>query len=107
MAKEKWLYCGHDWDDIVNIIKLTRNPKERLQKFNNIIKREKLTINDILETWCILEKRDIEDCADEWFYNDDIGEVENKECIYWFFNIFTGEALHIKYSIKCSGIIKD
>jgi len=102
MAKQEWLYCGHDWKDIANIIKRTRNPKKRLQKFNNILHKEDMTINDILEIWGIFDKRDIESCTEEWFFDD--SETNN---IYWFFNIHTGEALHIKYSIKCSGIIKD
>lgn len=104
MAKQKWLYCGYDWQDIVNIIKLTKNPNERLQEFNDLLRRENVTINDILEVWCVLEKNDIKPSTEKWFLDD--SEVDNI-VIYWFFNIYTGEALHIKYSINCTGIIKD
>ena len=105
MAKREWLYCGEDWDDVVNIIKLTKNPKERLQEFNNILKREDMTIDDIFEDWPIEEKENIENSAETLLYEEEFDI--NDSIIYWFFNIYTGEALHIKYSLNCSGIIKD
>ena len=104
MAKQEWLYCGYDWKDITNIIKQTKNPKKRLQKFNNVLRKENMTINDILEIWGVFDKKDIKPCTEEWFSND---SEMNSNITYWFFNIHTGEALHIKYSIKCSGILKD
>lgn len=105
MAKHEWLYCGNDWNDITNIIKLEKNPKNRLQEFNDILQREKLTINDIFEVWCVLQKDEIQECVADWFYDEDI--INTNEKIYWFFNIYTGEALHIKYVISYSGIVTD
>lgn len=100
-----WLSCGGDWSDIVSVIKSTKNPKERLQKFHDILDKENVSFDDISEVWCVLDERDIEACTDDWLYDD--GMEENKEQIYWFFNIYTGEALHIKYVMYCSGIIND
>lgn len=102
-VKCEWLYCDTEWNDIINVIKLTNNQNERLKEFRNILKREKVPFEDIEDEWCVFDERDIEDCVEEWFFDDGL-----KENIYWFFNIYTGKALHIKYTTHyCSEIIKD
>lgn len=109
MAKNEWLYCGGDWDDLINIIKLEKNCDERLREFHDILKRDGVTVKDVIDSWSVLEKLDIQDCVNEWLY-DDLEEAATLDSlIYWFFNIYTGEALHIKCSvnISCSDIIVD
>lgn len=109
MAKSEWMYCGSEWDDLVDIIKLEKNPAERLREFHDIIKREGLTLEDVYFTWLMLNKEEMEGCAEEWFYDDDLksaAALGYNDVIYWFFNIFTGEAMRIRYSVQitCSGI---
>lgn len=110
MAKDEWLYCGGDWDDLVNIIKLEKNCDERLREFHDILKREGMTVKNVIDAWFVLEKSEIQGCVNEWLYDNDL---ENAAVLgsltYWFFNIYTGEALHIKCSINisCSDIITD
>lgn len=110
MVKNEWLCCNGDWSDIINIIKLEKNCDERLREFRDILKREELTTKNIIDQWCVIEKSDIKICVNEWFYDNDLEDVAVPEGLtYWFFNINTGEALHIKYSvtISCSGIVVD
>ena len=110
MAKNDWLYCGNDWYDIVNIVKLEKNCDERLREFHDILKREGLTIKDVIDEWYVLEKSEIEECVNEWLYYSDLEDAATLgDLTYWFFNIYTGEALHIKcsVSISCSNIIVD
>lgn len=109
MVNDKWLYCSEDyWFDVVNIIKLEKNPEKRLREFYRILGREDLTIAEVISEWAVIEKSDIMKYVNEWFYNDDIQEgVDLGYVTYWFFNICTGEAVHIKYlvNISCSGIV--
>ena len=49
MAKNEWLYCGNDWSDIINIIKLEKNRDERLREFHAILKREGLAIKNVID----------------------------------------------------------
>lgn len=110
MAKNEWLYCGNDWYDIINIIKLEKNCDERLREFHDILEREELTIDDVIDEWYVVEKSDIKDCVNEWVYGDDLEDLATLgNLTYWFFNIYTGEALHIKcsVSISCSDTIAD
>ena len=111
MAKSEWLYCDDDnWFDIIDIIKLEKNCNERLREFHDILKRGELTIEDVINEWCVLEKSEIKDCVNDWVYNNDLENVATLGSLtYWFFNIYTGEALHIKcsVSISCSNIIVD
>ena len=110
MAKNDWLYCDNDWYDIVNIVKLEKNCDERLREFHDILKREGLTIKDVIDEWYVLEKSEIEECVNEWLYYNDLEDAATLgDLTYWFFNIYTGEALHIKcsVSISCSNIIVD
>ena len=58
----------------------------------------------------MIEKSDIKNCVNEWLYDNDLEDVVTLGGItYWFFNIYTGEALHIKCSVSifCSDIIVD
>lgn len=108
MASDKWLYCSDDWFDLINIIKLEKNPEERLREFYRILGREDLTIAEVISEWTVIEKSNIMRYVNEWFYNDDTEEgVDLGYVTYWFFNICTGEAVHIKYlvNISCSGIV--
>ena len=110
MAKEEWLYCNDDWFDLVNIIKMEKNSNKRLHEFNEMLKRDEMTINDVIGEWYVVEKSDIEDCVNEWLYNYDLEDaVTLGGLTYWFFNIHTGEAVHIKCSVNifCSNIIVD
>ena len=112
MAKCEWLYCNSDWNDLINIIKLEKNPSKRLEEFNFLlnIDGDNLTINDVVDNWTVLTENDIENAANEWFYNYDIQEgIDLGHVTYWFFNIYTGKAVHIKYSVSvsCSDIITD
>lgn len=108
MAKREWLYCNSDWDDLINIAKLEKNHRKRLQEFQQILDREDLTIKDVLDSWTVLCKEDIKKCAEDWFYEDSDG-IWSNTFIYWFFNIYTGEIQHIKYTVTVtnSGIITD
>lgn len=109
MARDKWLYCSDDdWFDLINIIKLEKNPEERLREFYRILGREDLTIAEVISEWTVIEKSNIMRYVNDWFYDDDIQEgVDLGYITYWFFNICTGEAVHIKYlvNISCSGIV--
>lgn len=111
MTKYEWLYCNSDWNDLINIIKLKKNPSKRLEEFKFLltIDGDNLTINDVLDTWTVLTENDIENAANEWFHEDVFNYRETNDIIYWFFNIYTGEARHIKYTVKvdCSGVIVD
>ena len=109
MAKREWLCCNDEWLDLINIIKLTSNPAERLQEFQQILKHDHITIKDVINEWAVITKEEISDEAKNQFLIDDMIDYINDEIIYWFFNIYTGEAVHIKYSVKiiCSGIIVD
>ena len=110
MAKREWLYCGNDWCDIINIIKLEKNCNERLREFHDILKRDELTIEDVVDEWCVVEKADIKDCVDEWFFNDDIefnnlsilNNNSSQKYTYWFFNINTGESKRINITLNIS-----
>lgn len=103
MAKHEWLYCSDDWSDLVNIIKLEKNCNERLREFHDMIKRDGITTKDIIDEWYVIEKSDIKNCANELFYDYDLEEAINLgKLIYWFFNIYTGEALHINYCVTVS-----
>ena len=104
MAKQEWLYCGYDWKDVSDIIKLTKNPNKRLQEFNDILRKDEMTVNDILKRWHVLDKKEIESYTEEWFFSE---SEMNSSITYWFFNIYTGEALHIIYFMHRTGIIKD
>lgn len=99
MANDKWLYCSDDWFDLINIIKLEKNPEERLREFYRILGREDLTIADVIAEWAVVEKDEIELCVEDWFYDDDdlAYILGNNGITYWFFNICTGEAIHINY----------
>lgn len=118
MAKREWLYCGDDWTDIVNIIKLEKNLTKRVREFHDIIEREGLTVGDATvgdayPTWRLFKREEIEGCTEEWFYDNDYyalmddTTLGNNKVTYWFFNIRTGEAMRIGYSmqITCSGIV--
>lgn len=116
MAKREWLYCGNDWYDIIDIIKLEKNHDERLREFHDILKRDYLTIKDVIDSWCVIEKADIKNCVDEWFFNDDVefddlsilNNNSSQKCTYWFFNINTGESKHVNITLNVSvGIIED
>lgn len=111
MAKREWLCCDDtNWFDLINIIKLENNCNERLREFHDILKREEATIKDIIETWCVVDKSSIKDYVNDWLYSDDLEDAAALGSLtYWFFNIYTGEALHIKCSvnISCSDIITD
>lgn len=110
MAKDEWLYCGGDWTDLVNIVKAEKNCDERLREFHDILKEDEMTVEDVVNSWFVLEKSDIEECVKDWFYVDDLEEAAVLGGLtYWFFNIYTGEALNVKCSINisCSGIITD
>lgn len=103
MAKDEWLYCGGDWDGLVNIIKVEKNCDERLHKFHDILKEDGMTVEDVIDSWFVLEKSDIQECVKDWLYNDDFEDVATLgSLIYWFFNIYTGEALHVKCSVNIS-----
>ena len=103
MAKNEWLYCTSDWSDIVNIIKLEKNCDERLREFHDILEREDLTIENVVDEWYVVEKSDIKDCVNEWVYGDDLEDLATLgNLTYWFFNIYTGEALRIKCSVSIS-----
>lgn len=108
MAKREWLYCNSDWKDLINIIKLEKSHHERLQEFQQILDREDTTIKDVLDSWTVVCEEDIKDCVEEWFFYDSNG-IESNTFIYWFFNIYTGETQHIKYTVTVtnSGIITD
>ena len=110
MAKNEWLYCGSDWSDLINIIKLEKNCDERLREFHDILKREGLTTENVIDEWYVIEKSDIKSCVNEWLYDNDLEDAAVLGGLtYWFFNIYTGEALYIKCSvtISCSDIIAD
>lgn len=108
MAKENWLYCNADWSDLINIIKITDNSAKRLQEFNNILKRDNLNIDDVVDTWVVFAEEDILPATKEWIVEDENICLE-EPTIYWFFNIYTGKAIHVKCQIEihCSGLIID
>lgn len=109
--KREWLYCNSEWQDVINVVKLEKNHTKRLKEFNFLLNvdGDNLTTNDVVNNWTVLAEDDIKDAADEWFHEDMFNHYETDDIIYWFFNIYTGEARHIKYTIKinCSGIIAD
>lgn len=111
MAKREWLFCNDEWFDLINIIKTISNPAERLQKFQRILEHDHMDIIDVTSVWAwrVITKEEISDEAKNQFFIDDATDYLDDETIYWFFNIYTGEAMHIKYSVKviCSGIIVD
>lgn len=110
MAKNKWLYCNGEWSDIIGIIKLEKDCNERLREFHDMLKREELTTKDVIDEWFVVKKSDIKEYVNEWLYDNDLEEAAALGGLtYWFFNIYTGEALHIKcsVSISCSDIIVD
>ena len=108
MAKREWLYCDSDWNDLINIVKLEKNHHKRLQEFQQILDKEDLTIKNVLDSWMVLYKEDIKECVEEWFFYDS-NDIQSNTFIYWFFNIYTGETQHIKYTVNItvSGIITD
>ena len=109
-SKYEWLYCNYDWMDLINIIKLEKNPSKRLEQFKFFLNADGLTMKDVVNTWTVLVEGDLENAASEWFHEDVFFNYhETNDVIYWFFNIHTGEARHIKYTVKidCSGIIVD
>ena len=111
MAKCEWLYCNSDWNDLINVIKLEKNRDNRLSEFHDMLKRDDITIKDVINEWYVITgKSNIMGYTNEWFYNYDIQEgIDLGHVVYWFFNIYTGEAVHIKYSVSvsCSDIITD
>lgn len=97
MAKCEWLYCNdNDWSDIINIIKLVHNREERLREFHDMLKRDEMTIDDVIDEWWVTEKSNIEECVRELVEDDLETMFVLGKCTYWFFNIYTGEAMHIK-----------
>lgn len=108
MAKREWLYCDSDWKDLINIVKLEKSHRERLQEFQQILNKEDATIKDVLNSCTVLCEEDIKECVEEWFFDDSDGTQSNT-FVYWFFNIYTGETQHIKYTVTVtsSGIITD
>jgi hypothetical protein len=108
MAKKEWLYCNYDWNDMIDVIKAEKNCDKRLHKFHNILAEEDITVQYVVDSWDVIDKSDIKDRVDEWFYNYDLEDAANgKNFVYWFFNIYTGEALHIECSINVSDMIVD
>lgn len=111
MTKYKWLPCDEDWSDVINIIKLEKNCNERLREFHNLLERDGLTLDSVIDNWCVIEKSYIEEFAETSLEEEYVETLADNETsfTYWFFNIYTGEALHVKYSVKvsCSGIIED
>ena len=109
MAKREWLCCNDEWFDLIDIIKTVSNPTKRVQEFQRILKHDHITIEDVVSGWRVIAKEEISDEAKDQFLIDDMTDYINDEIIYWFFNIYTGEAVHIKYSVKiiCSGVIVD
>lgn len=109
MANDKWLYCNDDWFDLINVIKLVKNCDDRLSEFHDMLKRDDMTIKDVIDEWYVIAgKSNIMSYVNEWFYNYDLQEgIDLGHVIYWFFNIYTGEAVHVKYSVSvsCSDII--
>ena len=109
MAENDWLYCGIDWSDLINIIKATDNPAERLQEFNDILERDGLDIDDVMDTWSIFDKEDILPATEELIVEDNENMCSEEPIIYQFFNLYTGEAVHVKYQVEihCSGLVVD
>lgn len=109
MAEKNWLYCGIDWSDLINVIKATDNPAERLQEFNDILERDGLSIDDVVDTWVVFAEEDILPATEEWIVEDNENMCSEEPFIYWFFNLYTGEAVHVKYQIEihCSGLVVD
>lgn len=110
MAKGEWMYCGSEWADLINVIKLEKNPAERVREFHDMIKRDELTVEDVHSAWGMLDREEIENCAEGWFYDydlEDAAALGRNGITYWFFNTSTGEAMRIHYSvlITCSGIV--
>jgi hypothetical protein len=103
MAKKEWLYCNDDWFDLINIIKMEKNSNKRLCEFNEMLKRDEMTVENVIDEWSVIEKSDIENCVNEWFYDYNLANaVTLGGLTYWFFNIYTGETLHIKCSVNIS-----
>ena len=104
--REEWIYISDYWEDVLSIIKQTKNCDKRLHMFQNMMKEEDLTIADIEEWYCLVDKSSINSFTRE-LLNEDINTYE--DCTYYFFNVFTGEAVHITYKVRitCSGIVND
>jgi len=95
-----WLFCNSDWDELIDVIKSEKNAKKRLQIFHKIIKKENLDKEDIIDIWLVANnKKDIKEYTDD-MVRDDFIENEKTHFNYWFFNIYTGEALHVNYIIN-------
>lgn len=104
MANREWLYCDDiNWSDMINIIKLEKNPTERLREFHDLIKRDEMSVEDVIDEWGTIDKSEIKDYLHNCLYGGDLEDAAVLgSLIYWFFNIYTGEAFHIKCSVKVS-----
>ena len=94
-----WLFCNNDWNELIDIIKSEKSAKKRLQIFHKIIEKEDLTEEDIADIWLVGCKKDIKEYTNDWIKNDFV-ETGKTHFNYWFFNIYTGEALHVNYVIN-------
>lgn len=94
-----WLFCNKDWDELIDIIKSEKNAEKRLQIFHKIIEKDDISKEDIEDIWSVICKKDIKEYTNDWI-KDDFVETEKTHFNYWFFNIYTGEALHVNYVIN-------
>ena len=94
--RDEWICCNKNYEDLIPIIKQTKNCDKRLHTFQNMIKEEKL----IFSVWDLINKLSISDYAEKQFYcyEDDIDR--NADFTYYFFNVFTGEAAHFTYKVR-------
>ena len=110
--RAEWIHIDDDyWEDVLSsIIRQTKDCNKRLHMFQNMMKEEGLTTTDIDDVWGLMDTHTISVYADEQFYDYNDDEIDNNEdYTYYFFNIFTGEAVHITYKVRitCSGIVND
>lgn len=109
--RREWLWCGGDWEELIDIIKENKSFSARQKAFKEMLTAENISLIDIIENWrgSVLSENEILYYVDEWTFEegfpfDDVNlmtnDVYHNSLGYWFYNIYTGQSKHVKVFVN-------
>lgn len=103
--REEWLHCDLEWtEDLVPFIEQEKDCNKRLREFQNILDAINISFAEVDTYFTCIDRTSISSYVYDLFQDNNLNDLDiNKDFTYYFFNICTGEALHITYKVTCSG----